>query len=47
MGRPVTTGAGSRLRLYECKCKKPVKVRVASDYFAATCNKCKRPFVGR
>lgn len=30
--------AGSRLRLYECEC--PVKVRVASDYFDATCNAC-------
>lgn len=30
--------AGSRLRLYECEC--PVKVRVASDFFDATCNAC-------
>ena len=30
--------AGSRLRLYECEC--PVKVRVGSDSFDATCNAC-------
>lgn len=36
---PITVpGTGSRLRLYECAC--PVKVRVASDRFDATCNAC-------
>lgn len=35
---------GSRLRLYECCCEKPVKVRVASDTFDATCNVCESPF---
>ena len=32
----------TRLRLYECDC--PVKVRVASDGFDATCNLCEGPF---
>src|SRR5689334_17595279 len=38
-------GAGSRLRLYECSCEAPVKVRVASDAFQATCNVCGESFV--
>lgn len=33
-------GSGSRLRLYHCGCNPPVKVRVASDEFDATCNRC-------
>lgn len=33
---------GTRLRLYECQC--PVKVRVASDTFDATCNVCSSLF---
>jgi hypothetical protein len=33
---------GSRLRLWECAC--PVKVRVASDEFNATCGECDSPF---
>ena len=32
-----------RLRLWECRC--PVKVRVASDSFVATCGICSEPFV--
>ncbi len=36
---------GSRLRLYECSCEKPIKVRVASDEFSATCKKCEQDFV--
>ncbi len=36
--------AGSRLRLYECACEPPVKVRVASDDFDATCNRCETLF---
>jgi hypothetical protein len=36
--------AGSRLRLYECSCAQPVKVRVASNDFEATCNRCGLPF---
>ena len=35
---------GSRLRLWECKCVPPVKVRVASDSFAAKCLVCGREF---
>jgi hypothetical protein len=29
---------GSRLRLYECNCNPPVKVRVASNHFQARCD---------
>lgn len=35
---------GSRMRLYECGCKPPVKVRVASDTFAAVCLHCNENF---
>ncbi len=38
------TGSGSRLRLWECQCDKPVKVRIASDDFQAHCDKCEQPF---
>lgn len=38
----VKTRPGSRLRLYECSC--PIKVRVASDSFDATCNGCAQAF---
>ena len=31
---------GSRLRLYQCRCDPPVKVRVASDQFHALCLHC-------
>ena len=38
-------GSGSRLRLWECDCTpKPVKVRVASDDFRATCDHCGAAF---
>lgn len=37
--------AGSRLRLWICACDEPVKVRVASDDFDATCNRCETPFI--
>lgn len=36
---------GSRLRLYQCDCEPPVKVRVASDTFAAVCQVCESAFV--
>ena len=36
---------GSRLRLYQCQCDPPVKVRVASDTFAAVCQVCDGAFV--
>lgn len=35
---------GSRLRLYQCRCSPPVKVRVASDSFAAVCVYCDAMF---
>lgn len=38
------TGSGSRLRLWECSCERPVKVRVASDNFQAHCDVCEQPF---
>lgn len=38
-------GSGSRLRLWECACAKPIKVRIASDSFAAHCDLCESPFV--
>jgi hypothetical protein len=38
-------GSGSRLRLWECACTpKPVKVRLASDDFRATCDRCHAAF---
>jgi hypothetical protein len=43
-GKSRGTGSGSRLRLWECGCERPVKVRVASDAFDATCNVCAQPF---
>jgi hypothetical protein len=43
-GEPTPKKPGSRLRLWECKCSKPVKVRVASDEFKATCDVCGEPF---
>ena len=36
---------GSRLRLYECRCAPPVKVRVASDTFQAVCLLCEAAFM--
>ena len=47
-GRSRGTGSGSRLRLYVCACPEGTsgrKVRVASDVFDATCNRCASPFV--
>ncbi len=35
---------GSRLRLYECFCDPPVKVRVASNDFQAVCSHCEQTF---
>jgi len=44
-GRSRGKGSGSRMRLWECACQpKPVKVRVASDDFHATCNLCHTAF---
>lgn len=40
-----STGPGSgRYRLWQCECTPPVKARVASDDFDATCNKCSKVF---
>lgn len=36
---------GSRLRLYQCQCPSPVKVRVASNSFQARCERCGGLFV--
>lgn len=43
-GKSRGPGSGSRLRLYECECAKPIKVRVASDSFAAHCDICGAAF---
>jgi hypothetical protein len=34
----------TRLRLFECECEEPVKVRIGRDEFDATCNLCEEPF---
>jgi hypothetical protein len=36
----VTHRVGSRLRLYECQCASPIKVRVARNEFQARCLRC-------
>ncbi len=36
---------GSRLRLYQCQCEEPIKVRVASDKFQARCLVCGEMFM--
>ena len=46
-GKARGPGSGSRLRLYECDCLPPVKVRVARDDFDATCNCCNASFLKR
>lgn len=43
-GKSRGTGSGSRLRLWECACERPVKVRVASDDFRAHCDICEQEF---
>lgn len=46
-GKSRGAGSGSRLRLWECEGMeghKPVKVRVSSDTFAATCDCCNTAF---
>ncbi len=43
-GKSHGKGSGSRLRLWECACPSPVKVRVASDNFAAHCDTCGAAF---
>lgn len=39
-GKSRGIGSGSRLRLWECDCPKPIKARVSSDSFQATCKVC-------
>jgi hypothetical protein len=46
-GKSRGVGSGSRLRLWECACLPPVKVRVAKDNFAATCDCCGAHFFKR
>lgn len=38
-------GSGSRLRLFECECVPPLKVRIARDAFDCTCNTCNTLFI--
>ena len=45
--RSLRKKAATRLRLWECQCEKPVKVRVASDDFQAICNHCEQAFIMR
>jgi len=44
-GKSRGKGSGSRLRLWECACEPPMKVRVARPDFDATCNCCNGLFV--
>lgn len=43
-GKSRGVGSGSRLRLFQCSCQRPIKVRIASDTFDATHNPCGKPF---
>lgn len=42
-GKSMGKGSG-RLRLWECSCERPVKVRVSSDDFQAHCDRCGETF---
>jgi len=44
-GKSRGQGSGSRLKLWECGCTPPMKVRVARPDFDATCNCCDSPFI--
>jgi hypothetical protein len=44
-GKSRGAGSGSRLKLWECECSPPMKVRVARADFDATCNCCDSAFV--
>ena len=46
-GKSRGVGSGSRLRLFECACVPPLKVRVARDTFNCTCNDCATIFIRR
>lgn len=43
-GKSRGIGSGSRLRLFECGCERPIKVRLACDTFDATHNPCGKAF---
>lgn len=43
-GRSRGAGSGSRLRLFECECVPPVKVRASRQFLNATCNCCDHLF---
>ena len=43
-GKSRGPGSGSRLRLFECECDPPVKVRASRDDLAATCDDCGQGF---
>lgn len=43
-GKSRGVGSGSRLRLFQCECQRPVKVRIAADEFDAVHNPCDSPF---
>jgi len=43
-GKSRGKGSGSRLRLFECSCETPVKVRAARDELHATCDDCGEGF---
>lgn len=43
-GKSRGTGSGSRMKLYQCECEPPVKVRHAGNRFDATCNCCNTSF---
>ena len=43
-GKSRGAGSGSRLRLFQCGCARPVKVRIAADTFDATHNVCAKLF---
>jgi len=43
-GKSRGVGSGSRLRLFQCGCERPVKVRIAADTFDATHNVCAKLF---
>lgn len=43
-GKSRGVGSGSRLRLFQCECERPVKVRIAADEFDAMHNPCKATF---
>lgn len=43
-GKSRGAGSGSRLRLFECECVPPIKVRASRDELDATCNCCRGLF---